>query len=363
MKDKLKVLIAEDTKIARDLLVESLNSFAEKTFNNIEYFEIEKAESFQKAYQKIVNSGTSQEYYDIFFADIDFTEDNKGGERDSGYKLIEKAFEICPLTKIATYSGQFRGAELWDKYEELKNKGLIVLTFDKSHGESGSVNWMADGLNKIVYDIKENSFLWDIWKNHLLIIDSIKSQSIATNPFENLTIQNTIISNLESVLTMLININRLQGKEIIYRMMIYLYHNSLELLCRGDRIDTEIIEKSNSNKSQTEEFIRAKRTAPNNFSWDFPNNVNAQRIFVSFVTDERISFVDTLNYYRNESIHHGERFRPNISDVLFSALTFALIVVKNKTNIATEYTSSFLSQKMNIPRRGNLVDIIDFVNR
>jgi hypothetical protein len=363
MKNKLKVLVAEDTKIARDLLVMNLKTFAKDYLDDIDHFEIDKAESFQKAHQMIVDSGTSQNYYDILFADIDFTEDNKGGERDSGFKLIEKAFEVCPLTQIATYSGQFRGAELWDKYEELKNRGLIVLTFDKSHGESGGADWMIEGLLKITEEIGKKKFIWDIWNNHQLIIDTIKTQTLASDPFENLTIQNTIISNLESVIIMFMNIDRLQGKEIIYRMMIYLYHNSLELLCRSDKTDLQIIEESNSNKVKTEEYIRAKPSAPNDFRWYFQGNVNAQRIFVSYLSDERISFVDTLNYYRNKSIHPTERFQPNLSDVLFSALTFALVVADDKSNIETKHTSLFLSQEIRLFRKGNLVDIIEFIKR
>ena len=360
MKNKLKVLIAEDTRIARDILIMNLENFAKDDLDNIEYFNIEKAESFEKAHRMIVNTKSTGDYYDIIFADIDFTEDNKGGERDSGYVLIEKAFEICPLTKITTYSGQFRAAELWGKYEELKDKGLIVRTFDKSHNESGESNWMAEGLNKIIKEINGGYFIWDIWNNHELIIDEIKSQTFSGDPFTNLIIKNTIISNLESALLLFMNIDRLQGKEIIYRMMIYLYHNSLEILCRADKTDEQIIKESDENKTLAEQFIMG--TKGKEVILNFPDSVNSQRIFISSINDERIKFVDTLNYYRNKSIHPAETFKLDISNVLFSVLAFTLAVTSNKNQIAFDYIKSFVNESKNLGAKNALEELLSFID-
>lgn len=359
MKTKLKVLIAEDTKTARDLLAINLQNFASENLNDPGYFEIEKAASFEKARKMIIETADSKEYYDIIFADIDFTEDNKGGERDSGYSLIEKGFEICPLTKITTYSGQFRAAELWERYEELKDRGLIVRTFDKSHGDSGVSNWMVEGLDSIVKEIKREAYVWDIWNNHKVIIDEIKSHSFSKDPFENLSIQNTVISNLESALLLFMNMERLQGKEIIFRMMIYLYHNSLETLCRADKTDAQIISESDQNKTSAEKFV--SEFSGKDVRFTLPEKVNSQRIFISAINDERIKFVDRLNYYRNKSIHPESGFRLDISNVLFSVLAFTLAVVNDKQKISFDKIRWFLAETEGLKGKVSLEKIIDFI--
>ncbi len=355
MKKKLNILIAEDTKIFRDNLLFTLEDFFSN--NNIpgKFFQITKASSFVKAHQLLIESEKSGNYYDIFFADIDFTEDNKGGERDSGFKLIEKAFDICPLTKIATYSGQFRAAELWPKYEELKDKGLIVYTFDKSHEEAGKENWMEEGLKKILGEINENIYLWDLWKNHKLVNEEISSKKFLNDPFEDLYFKKSIESNLDAILLLLMNIDRMNGAELIYRMIIYIYQISLEQLCKAGKTDDEIIESSDNNKAIAEKFIGKDVVLK------FTNNVNAQRVFVASFPDERIRFIDRLNWYRNRSIHHNRHFRLTLINVLFGLLTFSISLVQDKSKIQTGLIKEYLSDKLKIAGVNDLLDIIKFI--
>ena len=359
MINKLKVLIAEDIRMSRDLLINGLKKFARETLNAAEYFDIEEAETFEKAHQKIVESGNTQNYYDIIFADIDFTEDNKGGKSDSGYKLIEKAFEVCPITKIATYSGQFRAAELWPKYEELKNRGLIVKTFDKSHSEAGNSNWIKDGVNKIVEEINANSYIRDIWDNHQLVKENMLSKKYTKDPFIVALIKNTIHLNIDSALMLLMNIDKFDAKEIIYRLIIYLYHNSLEIYCRADKTDEQIIEESDKNKINAEEFIGLLKI---NKNLKFPlESVNSQRIFVASISDYRIKFADKLNYYRNLSIHQDpnkKRFIPDLAYVLYSSLAFSLIVTTTKEKIKTSHIKSYSAKLKNVFGAPDLNEII-----
>ena len=360
MKNKLKVLIAEDTRMARDLLINNLNEFARETLNAVEYFDIEEAETFEKAHQKIVESGNTQNYYDIIFADIDFTEDNKGGKSDSGYNLIEKAFEVCPITKIATYSGQFRAAELWPKYEELKNRGLIVKTFDKSHSGAGNSNWIKDGVNKIVDEINANSYIRDIWDNHQLVKENMITEKYAKDTFIDVLIKNTIYLNIDSALMLLMNIDKFDAKEIIYRLIIYLYHNSLEIYCRADKTDKQIIEESDKNKINAEEFIGLQKNKNLNFPIESVN-VSSPRIFVASILDYRIKFADRLNFYRNLSIHQDpnkQRFIPDLANVLYSSLAFSLIVTTTKEKIKTSHIKSYSSKLENVFGASDLKEII-----
>lgn len=112
-------------------------------------------------------------YYDIFFCDIDFTE--AGGESDAGFELMQLAFEICPITKICTYSGQFHIRDLWPKYEKLKQLGFIAQTMDKSHGEGGESEWLIKNIGELVKKVKEEKYLSDLWLNHQTIWKKIKT--------------------------------------------------------------------------------------------------------------------------------------------------------------------------------------------
>jgi len=359
MNRKIRVFIAEDTRIARDLIVDSIKNFAEKKFGERDYFEIDKAETYQKAHQKIVESAKNKDYYDLMFIDIDFTEDGHGGERDSGYKLIEKAFEVSPLAKISTYSGQFRAADLWPRYEELKNKGLIIHTFDKSHAEAGEPNWMDKGLEQLIDEITEKQILWDIWEAHKLILEEIHDRKYLNDQMENLRLINTVASNLDSALMLLMNLDRLQAREFVFRMVIYLYHNSLEMLCRAGKTDEEIISLSNENKQNAESAISVERTVTLNF----PDSVNAQRIFISSIPDERIRFVDTLNYYRNKSIHPTKGFKLTLSNVIFSVLAFVLAITKDKSKIILERTKEFIKTQEDTYEKRKLLEIVDFIEK
>jgi predicted helicase len=153
---QIKVLIAEDTKEARDLIVEGLQEYALKEKDKEDFFRIDKTEKFEKALRYLEDSSKNKSYYDIFFCDIDFTE--SGGRRDAGYDLIEKAFDVCPFTKICTYSGQFHGKDLWSKYESLKQNGLIVHTMDKSHSEGGTSEWMMRNIDELVKKVKRKEY-------------------------------------------------------------------------------------------------------------------------------------------------------------------------------------------------------------
>jgi hypothetical protein len=77
MESKLRILIAEDTKQARDIIFDELTDFLLNKGLNEENFEIVKASSFQKANKILNDSEKEQNYFNIFFADIDFTEDGK----------------------------------------------------------------------------------------------------------------------------------------------------------------------------------------------------------------------------------------------------------------------------------------------
>jgi hypothetical protein len=317
---KIKILVAEDTKEARDLIIEGLKSYAGKKFGDENYFAIERAESFQKGWQKLAESEKSKSFYDVFFADIDFTEDNKGGERDSGYKLIEKAFEVCPVTKIYTYSGQFHAKDLWQKYEELQQNGLIIHGMDKSHAEGGEEAWLNENLDKIVEKLSEENYLLNLWQNNQLVLDALREDSFF-NSISGIQKFHEIQSNLESILVLLKSRKNINADVIVFRIILQLYHRSLELFVTGNNEENKIVEESNKVEEIVFGFI-SDITEEDKRKYD--SNKSFLRKIAAFSPTKIFRFGYILNRNRNGVVHRN--FKPNLVHILFANLTLMLYV-------------------------------------
>jgi CheY-like chemotaxis protein len=341
--NKIKILIAEDVKEARDILREKLNDYL-KTKYNQDSFTIESSSSYQEALRIINESEKNSEYYNIFFCDIDFTEDKKGGQRDSGYELINRMFEVCPITCICTHSGQFRGKDLWPKYEELKGKGLILITMDKSHSEGGGDEWFKKNFDIIFNEYDKNKYLWNIWENHKNIIDKFKS----------------IKDNLDSILVLLRNKDKFDEKDNTYRNIIHLYHISLEKYCRGSLTDKEIIKRSNENKEEVEKLIDRQIKFQD-------DNVTTKRIIVAYSKEKVSHFGYKLNYYRNQSIH-PKNFKPRFENILFANLTLSAYILKKEEISYKSFESYYLNEIEEATSdqkkaKSDLKMIIDFIKQ
>lgn len=336
---KIKIFVAEDYKVTRDLLIEGLQSYAEKKFGDENYFVIERAESFQKGLLKLAESEKSKSFYDVFFADIDFSEDNKGGELDSGYKLIEKAFEVCPVTNIYTYSGQFSIVKkLWTRYEELRDRGLIVGGMNKSHGKGGEEAWLNENLDKIVEKLSEENYLLNLWQNHQLILDELKKDYFF-NSISGLQKFHEIQSNLESILVLLKSRKSINADLVLFRLILQLYHRSLEIFCESNKKEDDIFAQSEKNKSILAKLINKEET------WELGDKRSALRKIVAFSNSPIIKFGYRVNDVRNKSVHPNENFKTNLANILFANLTLAFFV-NGKKDI---YTESF----ENIPQIEN----------
>lgn len=320
---RYKIFIAEDTKIARDTIIETLEEHAGK--NNIE-IEIHKAESFNKAQSLLNQSKEKQEHFNIFFCDIDFTEDNKGGKKDSGYLLIEQAFNISPATDIYTYSAQYNTLALKDKYEELRTRGLIVNSLDKSHSEGGGAEWWEKNFTEIFKRASFSGFLHDICLNHQLIINNLQNVKFATDEYENAIIKDEISSNLEIIVSLL-RINDPVRELVLQKLIIQLYHRVVELICKGIKTDEEIFKLCEANKSLARFVIK--------FDGEWQIGKGALRSVISFSVDEFFKFGYKLNDYRNKSVHTKQDqrkiFMPTLYNVLFAHLTLALYSQKGDT--------------------------------
>lgn len=321
---KIRILVAEDTKEARDIITDNLRDYELEKYGNNDTFDITKAESFVKADQILEDYRKNNNPYEVFFCDIDFTEDRKGGKRDSGFQLIRKAFEISNLTHIYTYSGQFKAADLWEGYEELLSKGLVIKTFDKSHTDGGDIEWVNKNFEELFNRLEKEKVLWDIWANHNIFKESVANAKFSSDPIENMGFQYEIISNLESILYLLKKTENLDAEKIIHRLVIQLYHRCLELFCRGVKTDQEILSASNRNQPAIAKLIGKSE------NWEIGNKVTALTTIVSFTPEYYAKAGYKVNFYRNSSVHPNEFFDVGLSNVLYCSIALALYANKGK---------------------------------
>ncbi len=344
-----KVLIAEDTIEGRDILLEEFEKFKNlKKEKGIEIdFEIDECEYPDKAFQKLSESNSTNEFYDILFIDIDFTEQaHKGGKRDSGFQIIKRAFEFCPVSKICTYSGQFHAPDLSEQHQEMVKNGLVVKTFDKSRRDAGIGEWFIKGMEEVLEELDDQYYLFDIFKNNKLIKDCISEI-----PFN---LQWEIVSNIDTALILLKNLDNL-SKYIFYRLVIYLYHQSLIAFLTHDKSYETIEQNFYRKKSEAE----IKINPPNPFIW---KEQNALSIIIAEGNIDFVRYGFKLNDYRNKSIHPDGKFIPDVMNVIFASLVFTLYVLNDKSKINYQLIKQFISKLgQNLKGYKDLDDLINFI--
>lgn len=313
---KYKVLLAEDTIEARDAIIRELEKL-----KPIE-FQIDECEFPDKALSRLADSEKNRDYYDILFVDLDFTQQaHKGGKRDSGFRIIKRAFDVCPISKICTYSGQFREPDLSDEHQELVKRGLLVYTFDKSKRDAGIGDWFTKGMREVLEELKSEEYLFDIFNNHKYIKETISDTKIS---FQT---QWEITSNLDTIIILLQTLGKISSKYIFYRLIIHLYHSSLLLFLTDSKNEEAIKSNFEKNKSDAKKIILPK--VP--FEW---REQNALSQIIAESTMDNVKFGFKLNDYRNKSIHPNEKFNVDINNVLFANLVLSTYVVKDKDNIS-----------------------------
>lgn len=324
---KVRLLLAEDTKVNREEIIEKLRDYELEKFGSNDVLEITKAESYVKADLILEESRLNGSPFEVFFCDIDFTEDQKGGKRDSGFSLIRKAFEISGLTNIYTYSGQFKAADLWDGYEELLSKGLVIKTFDKSDSKGGSIEWVNDFLDKLFSKLDNEWMLWDIWANHNIFRDAVMNTKFSPDPFENLLAQSEITSNLDTILYLLKNSGDFDAIKVIYRLVIQLYHRCLESFCRGGKSYEVINSDYDKNRAIFEERLNLRKENNDNKKGE------AIKAIIAYSTDRYTVSGYKVNFFRNKSVHPGDNFDVGLCNVLYCSIALALYATKGKWDI------------------------------
>lgn len=312
---KYKVLLAEDMIEHRDAIIKELEKLKPLEFN------IDECEFPDKALSRLADSEKNKEYYDILFVDLDFTQQaHKGGKRDSGFQIIKRAFDVCPISKICTYSGQFREHDLSDEHQELVKKGLLVYTFDKSKRDAGLGDWFTKGMAEVLEELKKEEYLFNIFDNHKIIKEKISDAKIS------FPAKWEINSNLDTIIILLQSLGKISSKSIFYRLIIHLYHSALLLFLTDSKEEEDIKSNFEKNKADAEKIIHPKEP----FEW---RTQNALSQFIAESPTECIRFGFKLNDYRNNSIHPNEIFSVVFENVLFANLVLSTYIIEDKALI------------------------------
>lgn len=348
-----RILLVEDVRVTRNLFVEKIRSFASRQNLSIK---IDAVESFNKAVNKLNESKEISSFYDVFFADIDLSENS--GSRESGFTLVENAFKISPLTQVVIYSGEVTDDDLWPKYEELKNRGLVVRTMMKSHENAGEPEWYYDNFINIFSNIQDFEVLWDIWRNHKLV-ESVISKNLELGDLKYAT---SIRIQLDGITTLIKLLAKIDEKETIYRLVVPMYHQILERYCQGSKTNDQIISDSDDNLKAISAFYQfGLKFEPTTEEYKTKkSNPNSQRILCSYSAKPEISFALDLNWLRNKCMHNLD-YRLSLNHVLYANLVLAL-VISGKEDIHLQNISPLDNEK-GLPDHGaqKLREIINFI--
>lgn len=305
--ENVKILIAEDKDDERKDLVKELRSIS--SFN----FDIKEADTADKAIDLINRSEV--DHFDILFADIDFT--SKGGETSDGYKIIRRAFDKWSLTQICICSNQNKTPNNIEDNDRLR--GLIVLEFDKNCLDPNDEKSFKIRVLKLCKKIVEQQYLKDIWKNHNLILN------LLSHDYPELSdeVKISIRLNLEFINNLLRNINTFPTKEILFNLIIHLYHQSLELFCKSNQDENTIKQNAKENKYILGKYAEKLEC----------DKITALTIIASHSKTQLFEFGSKLNFYRNFSIHKNKIFSPVIHNIMFANLCLTLYIAPKQEDI------------------------------
>lgn len=358
----IRILIADDSSTDTQDLLKSLNAYFKAKKISTDSYEILTTDSIDETLQII----TSSEPFDIFFVDINFSE--KDNDQRTGYLLVRKAFEYCPLTFICVYSGTAdEDVNLQKEYVDLLKRGMLADIFKKNFFMGSTPSEFNNRFKRAWNFVRSKQFIWDIWNNQELILTEIQKDKLHIEVEENENRKSEIKKNFEAVLFLLRNIDLLSSRVIVYRLCLQLYHRCLEIyLSQGS--DDEIITKSDTNKASAENLLRqekllGKEADGTDRSLILGDRSSALRKIVAYSTDNKLKYGYLMNKYRNKSVHPDSIFEPELTNVIFSNLALSLYVLAKNNKINYQILESSLNEGL-FKGKGekDLVELIGYLN-
>ncbi len=328
----IRILIADDSSQDSQDLSKSLKNYLNSKKLSPDQYEIIITDSIDSTLQTLYESKP----FDIFFADINFSE--KGNEPRNGYLLIQKAFEICPITFICVYSGTAdQDVNLQKEYVDLLKRGMLADIYKKDFFIGSSPTQFNNLFKRAWNFCRSKQYIWDVWYNHQLISSEIENIKLHPNIDEDEILKSEIKYNLEAILFLLKNLDLNSSRVIVFQLILLLYHRCLEIyLTKGD--DSEIITKSDSNKSKAESLFRKEKLMGkdddgNERSLKLGDRSSTLRKIVAYSNDSQLKYGYLLNKYRNKSVHPGSHFEPELSNIIFANLTLTLYILTESNNV------------------------------
>lgn len=359
MENKYYILIADDEYQAIEDLQNHLSIYSEKNGIVLEYL---PASSAIKAEEMIENIKNSSLNLSAAFIDVDFTGDTEGGKRDSGYALIKKIFEFSPFTKIGIYSGQFRRTDLWEEYDVLNRSGLVFFQYDK---EGITREKIEAKFSELFDSMRSSYYLFDIIKNHRFVSEKFTKGKTFTNP--GLLTDIYTIRNNFSAIEQILSKSPLfrEGSEIIFKLMITLYHQSLESYCllkaktEGDD-KKKILERAMANEPEAAKII-GKHLEINS-----DNEVTSLILFLAYMSPEKFWYAYKLNWLRNNSVHIPPKINIDLLNVLFAHLAVSFCLSEKKESVQKELirqkAEDYIHTQKNVKSNSDLNKLLKFLD-
>ena len=352
MKNDYRFFVADDSSEFRNIIIDEI---IELGFSESRITECEKE---SEAIQVLTEKANQEIFFDFLFIDIDFSEGKNTGERKSGFKIIEHAYNICPFSLIATYSAQYNKFDLLAEHNEYLRRGWIVKVFDKSFKRDLPETWFKASFEELLNERAASDYLWDIWYNHLEITRFLKSSKLLLEAVDELRIKQTILFELNDIAgrLKLFNVNK---SPTDLRIIAELYHKCLDLFCSHHLSRIDIIEKSKANAAISSTAFKKY------FHYDEqelklgPELDSVLRKIISHTQDDKVAFGIKFNSIRNGLVH--KNWTADLSNILFADLVLSLFVLSDKSLINLDRIKQY-SEKSGDRGKPDLDKLLEFIH-
>lgn len=355
MGNTIRIIVAEDDLEAREIIIKQINKFQDYDI------QLTECESYTEALAKINESEKSAEPYHFLFIDIDFTGDDKGGKRDSGFNLIKRAFEICPISIISTYSAQYKAADLEPEHQTMVRNGLVVYTFDKDHKSENPKEWFSKGFKELLDTHNAELWFWDIWANHQTVKSFLKKNKIVGDTQHNLLLFDEITTNLDTILFLLQRRKLFNADRVLFRLLLQLYHRNLEIYITSDKEENTIRSESDANYQRVKEHVND--LFKDDIHFEFKEKKSFLRKLAAFTDSYIYRFGHILNWYRNGSVHPDKKFDPELSNIFYANLVLTLFIGgKNDVIKINEIKNHLLFHLGEEKGKRDLMKLIEYIS-
>lgn len=347
----IRILIADDFNFDRDDIRQHLIEFGEKSSLN---FEIHETSTFQNTLKTLKDFEKSNKYFDILFIDIDFSGIG-GGNELSGFEIIKRAFEICPISRILVYSAQQWEGVQREEFTHLIRNGMVVASFAKQDIVKDYIRWFYKNFRVVIKEFQDNLFLWDIWENNNTILTHLKLNPAAKDQITNLQMFSEIESYLDTTLMLIMNRGKIGAEHILNRSLLQMYHRALEIFCEGDKSEKEIRELAEKNVGVVATIINKS-----DLKFTKDDRLSALHKIVAYTVSPISKFGYKVNNYRNNAMHPNKKFAVDTANLLFASLALHLYIVlgvKPKIDRIREFNNN-----SKLPGAKDLKDLLSYVS-